>query len=271
MVAAKLATLGEGRPAKTAQTWAVTQADAARKLKVSRGSVQLARKVVNRGVPDLVALVERDGIRISSASRIADLTADEQQELFARGIEAVLEKAKQLRPTKEREETTGRAGERVPVVETGPEAGTDSDSQNTACCEAGQDAIATVGKVNLVGPRYAIFATDRVGPQLLASTVPTGTGLVQPVGESSSPDVVDQLEIGTTETVALTCVGRAVEPDTSIVPGQPVQQSLRDRILAILRDFLGDGRERRVAQANVAGTTVEEVVADEIVALCVAA
>lgn len=51
MVAAKIANLGEGRPTKTADISAVSQSDAAEMLNVSRGSVQNAATVRDRGTP----------------------------------------------------------------------------------------------------------------------------------------------------------------------------------------------------------------------------
>lgn len=58
MVAAKLANLGEGRPAETAQICAVSQDRAAEMLNVSRRTVQAAAKVKDAGAPELVLAVE---------------------------------------------------------------------------------------------------------------------------------------------------------------------------------------------------------------------
>jgi hypothetical protein len=115
-----------------------------------------------------------------------------------------------------------------------PETGGGDDIRSTP-------PTAPTGRVELIGARYEIFGTERIVPRDTASTVSTN-----PVTD-----------------------GRVASPGTSIVPGHRDRQLLRDRILAILRDFLGEGRARRVAQADAAGTTLEELIADEIVALCI--
>lgn len=62
MVAAKLATLPKGAN-QHASIEAPSQADAADLLNVSRPSVQRAREVRDRGVPELQRAVERDEVR----------------------------------------------------------------------------------------------------------------------------------------------------------------------------------------------------------------
>lgn len=61
MVAARIATLPHGLRAdrQDAQICASTQSEAAQDLSVSRRTVQAARKVLERGAPELVAAVER--------------------------------------------------------------------------------------------------------------------------------------------------------------------------------------------------------------------
>jgi ParB-like chromosome segregation protein Spo0J len=93
LVAAKLANLSGGRPSKTARKQAVTQSDAAALLKVGRTTVQGARQVLDRGVPELVAAVERDAIKVSTAATVATLDDAELAELVARGPKAVRQKA----------------------------------------------------------------------------------------------------------------------------------------------------------------------------------
>jgi ParB-like chromosome segregation protein Spo0J len=99
LVAAKLANLSGGRPSKTARKQAVTQSDAAALLKVGRTTVQGARQVLNCGVPELVAAVERDAIKIAAAAAVATLDNAELAELVARGPKAVRQRAAQLRMT----------------------------------------------------------------------------------------------------------------------------------------------------------------------------
>jgi ParB-like chromosome segregation protein Spo0J len=93
LLAAKLATLSGGRRSKTARKQAVTQSDSAALLGVGRTTVQGARQVLDRGVPELVAAVERDAIKVSTAATVATLDDAELAELVARGPKAVRQKA----------------------------------------------------------------------------------------------------------------------------------------------------------------------------------
>lgn len=65
-MADKIATLREGRPSKTAQTCAVSQDEAAKKLNVSRRTIQKARVVLEKGVPELQAAVEAGHVSVSA-------------------------------------------------------------------------------------------------------------------------------------------------------------------------------------------------------------
>jgi ParB-like chromosome segregation protein Spo0J len=97
LVAAKLAKLSGGRPSKTARKQAVTQSDAAALLRVGRTTVQGARQVLDRGVPELVAAVESDAIKISAAAEVATLDDAELAEVVARGPQAIRAKTSELR------------------------------------------------------------------------------------------------------------------------------------------------------------------------------
>ena len=89
MLAAKIAGMSRGRPAKNARVKAVSQADAAQMAKVSRTSVQKARKVNEKGVPELARAVERGEVPLAAAARVAELDAAEQAEVVARGPAAI--------------------------------------------------------------------------------------------------------------------------------------------------------------------------------------
>lgn len=116
MIAAKLATLPQGRPSEWRETTvlpptvaspgtgdkpanlrdlshveheplsgfahAVRQADAATMLNVSERSVQTARQVREHGAPELVDKVERGEIKVSAAAEVAKLPLDEQLEVL---------------------------------------------------------------------------------------------------------------------------------------------------------------------------------------------
>jgi hypothetical protein len=69
MVAAKIATMTEGRPRETASIDAVSQTQAAKLLNVSRMSVQRAKKVQESGDIKLVADVESGKVTVSAAAQ----------------------------------------------------------------------------------------------------------------------------------------------------------------------------------------------------------
>jgi hypothetical protein len=83
LIAAKMANLGKGRPGKNARTQAFSQADAAKKLKVGRSSVQDGTKVLKSGIADLVHAVEQERISVSKAATVANEGQEEQAALLA--------------------------------------------------------------------------------------------------------------------------------------------------------------------------------------------
>lgn len=68
MVAAKVANLKDGQQAASIEA-AVTQPEAAEMLNVSRASVQRARKILEKGSPELIAGVEQGRVTVSAAAR----------------------------------------------------------------------------------------------------------------------------------------------------------------------------------------------------------
>jgi N6-adenosine-specific RNA methylase IME4 len=110
MVAAKLANLGEGRPAQktsapllvedTAQICAVSQEAAAEMLNVSRRTVQNAKRVADDAAPELMQAVERGSVSVSAAADVATLPKPQQVEIVARGEKEILEAAKAIRAEK---------------------------------------------------------------------------------------------------------------------------------------------------------------------------
>ena len=83
MVAAELANMSEGRP-KTAQICApsVSQTDAAKKLNVSRKSVQNAKAVRDKGTDELKDRVKSGNMAVSVAEKIARMPKDKQAEIL---------------------------------------------------------------------------------------------------------------------------------------------------------------------------------------------
>lgn len=100
MVAAKIATLGQGARTDIASFEAMSQTDAASALNVSRSAVQRATAVRETGAPELVAAVERGKVSVSAAADIATKPKEEQQQIVARGEKEILEAAKQIRAEK---------------------------------------------------------------------------------------------------------------------------------------------------------------------------
>jgi hypothetical protein len=86
MIAAKIANCSEGRPANTAQIQAVSQEEEARKLDVSRSSVQSATRVIDHGIPALVTAVDSGQIKVSKGAAIAKKEPTEQATLLAKAL-----------------------------------------------------------------------------------------------------------------------------------------------------------------------------------------
>lgn len=79
----------------------ISAATAATMLNVSERSVKSARKVHERGAPELAAAVDRGDVSVSAAAAVADLPADEQRAIVAEGSKAVQKAAKAARAPKE--------------------------------------------------------------------------------------------------------------------------------------------------------------------------
>lgn len=83
MVAAKIATLGEGRPSKTTARAVVSQAQAATLLDISADSIGRARTVLNQGAPNIVAAVERGEVPVSAAATAVRTAPRETQRTWS--------------------------------------------------------------------------------------------------------------------------------------------------------------------------------------------
>lgn len=78
----------------------VTISQAADMLNVSERSVKTARKVVEKGAPELVAAVDEGRVSVSAAAEIADVPKEEQAQIVARGEKEILAAAKAIRTKK---------------------------------------------------------------------------------------------------------------------------------------------------------------------------
>jgi hypothetical protein len=110
MIAARLANLPDGLRKDHAQSASIeaptSQAEAARRLNVGRPSVQRAAKLLRKGIPDLIAAVDRGCLSVSSASALAELPAAEQLKIAT----AVDPQREALRALKQGRQRNGAAG-----------------------------------------------------------------------------------------------------------------------------------------------------------------
>ena len=87
MIAAKLANLKDGQRKSGAPIGAatdkITQPEIASKMSVGRRSVQRARKVLEKGTPELVEAVENSQIAVSVAAKIAEMEPEQQAQIIA--------------------------------------------------------------------------------------------------------------------------------------------------------------------------------------------
>jgi ParB-like chromosome segregation protein Spo0J len=84
MIAEKVATLGKGRPQKNTENSVFSQKETARQFKVSEDSIQQARKVRTKAVPEVAKAVESGKMPVSVAAKLADAPPEEQRETIAR-------------------------------------------------------------------------------------------------------------------------------------------------------------------------------------------
>lgn len=78
MVAAKIATMKEGRPSLTRQICLVSQDEAASLLNTSSRSVRSAKAIIEKGSEDLIALAEKGDVPVSVAEKIARMEPERQ-------------------------------------------------------------------------------------------------------------------------------------------------------------------------------------------------
>ncbi len=90
LAAAKLATLryGANQFTEDTQICVPTQLEAAEMFNVSHRLVNSARKVVTRGIPELITEVEKGEMSVSHAAAIASLPQKKQKRLIRRGRDA---------------------------------------------------------------------------------------------------------------------------------------------------------------------------------------
>ena len=78
----------------------ITQAEAAEMMNVSLGSTQRAAVVLDKGVPELIAMADASKVSLAAAADVAQLPKEEQAQIVARGEAEILAAAKQIRTAK---------------------------------------------------------------------------------------------------------------------------------------------------------------------------
>ena len=97
MVAARIATLGVGRPSERAPIGAITQKAAATLLSVGEGSVDRAKSVLRSGAPEVVRAVERGEMAVSTAAVLSTAPPARQREIAAMDEKEILRAAKEIK------------------------------------------------------------------------------------------------------------------------------------------------------------------------------
>jgi hypothetical protein len=104
MIASRLATMRHGRPRAEEKSpigdfslASKDRAAAAADLNVGTSSVDRARRAQKTGIPELLKAVDDGELSVNAAVEIAKLPEDRQREVLAEGLEAVKEKAKEIR------------------------------------------------------------------------------------------------------------------------------------------------------------------------------
>ena len=100
--AARLANMPRGNPtfskgANLPNSARVSNAEAAKRLNVSERSVKSARKVHDRGAPELVEALDAGKVSVSAAADLAEMPREEQAEVVAKGEAEILAAAKEIR------------------------------------------------------------------------------------------------------------------------------------------------------------------------------
>jgi hypothetical protein len=89
MLAARIATLGDGQRQVGQLADVPTQEQAAEILNVGERTVRRAREVLNEGVPEVISAVERGAVSVSAAANEARLPEPKQREIISTGTKPV--------------------------------------------------------------------------------------------------------------------------------------------------------------------------------------
>lgn len=105
MVSARIANLKDGEKKRKNQGTpfgvpSVSQPDAAKMMNVGHRSVQRAKTIIDKGIPELVAAVDMGKVSAWSAAEIAKEPEEKQREIVMRGEKAITAEAQLIRKTR---------------------------------------------------------------------------------------------------------------------------------------------------------------------------
>jgi hypothetical protein len=97
MLAARIATLGDGQRQVGQLADVPTQEQAAEMLSVGERTVRRAREVLNEDVPEVISAVERGAVSVSAAANVARLPEPKQREIISTGTKPVTAAVRDVR------------------------------------------------------------------------------------------------------------------------------------------------------------------------------
>lgn len=108
MVAARIANMQQGARTDITQICGRSQPEAAKLLNVGMRTVQKAKVIIEKAIPELRSAVEAGKVSVSAAEDVATRPKEEQREIMARGEKAISAVAKTMREGRARKRTDGR-------------------------------------------------------------------------------------------------------------------------------------------------------------------
>lgn len=115
MIGARYATLKHGtnqyKVDRSADRPSTSNAEAAAMVEVSEKSIRRAKKVIKDGVPALEEMVKANKIKVRTAATIAALPKAEQDELCARGVDALKKKASEIQAEDKKKKADSKASQ----------------------------------------------------------------------------------------------------------------------------------------------------------------
>ena len=100
LLAGQLERLSVGRPNKIVSVDTITKSEAAEMFSVSQPTVARARRVHDKGTPELVEAVRDGKVSLRAASEVATLPKSEQKKIVNEGGDAIREAARKVRESK---------------------------------------------------------------------------------------------------------------------------------------------------------------------------